>query len=257
MSKMTSKSQERLSVFSYKDYRVFLLDYYELRKKGEPSFSYNVWARSLGLKNNTSIIKIVKGQRRPGEKFITSLVRYLKLDSMETEYLKGLVEIEKADSHQKIEVTKRLSRLNYQKNLLSLDLKSFDSIASLWNFALRQLARWNLFPRDAKDLKKILIKKFTVEDIRARIDLLKETNMLKVEENKYSCPKLSVKLGGDVVNEAVKQGHIEGLDLAKELLYQVPKNEREFGSVTFAFSKDDMKEAKEMIQNFQVDFAAR
>ena len=62
----------------YLDYRKFLIDFSEIAKKSIRNFNLARWAKDLGLSNVSTLTKILKGQRDPGEAMIDRFIEYFE-----------------------------------------------------------------------------------------------------------------------------------------------------------------------------------
>ena len=52
-----------INIFDYSDFRKYLTDYYEDKKKDNPNFSYQVIANKAGVKNRGFIYNIINGDK--------------------------------------------------------------------------------------------------------------------------------------------------------------------------------------------------
>ncbi|MCT4642078.1 MAG: TIGR02147 family protein [Bacteriovoracaceae bacterium] len=249
---------EKLNVFNYSDYREFLLGHYESEKNRWSSFSYNVWAKKLDLKNNTSIIKVIKGQRNAGPEMIKKLNSYFSFNAKEQEYFEGLVRLSqiKDDDKLKVMLMMDLQKLNHKNKQILIDEKEFSTISNVWSFAYRQLARAGHLTDDFEKLQKVFIQKLPIRKLRKLMNNLLELNLLEKNDNGYTCLSNSINTSDDVASEALKRFHEEALDIAKNAIRDVNPKDREISGLTFSFCEKDIDEAKEMIRDFQDKFVA-
>lgn len=249
---------QKIDIFNYSDYRQYMIDHYESEKKRFSSFSYNIWAKKLDLKNNTSIIKIVKGQRNAGPEMIEKLNEYFRFTVKEKEYFSGLVELDKeTNSRLQVLIKRDLQKLNFKNKVTFINEDEFSVISSVWCFAFRSLARLGALTDDIPKLSKLLRFKPGTKKIAQSFDALLSSNLLEKNENGYSCLKMNLNTSDDVASEALKQFHEEALDLAKESLRATDPKLREISGLTLTFSTDRLEEAKTMIREFQDQFAAQ
>lgn len=82
-------------IYNYRDYRNFLQDSFDFSQNKNSQWSYEAWARRLGLKNNSSLIKILKGQRDAGPDIQKRFSEYFKFNPEEEEFFKDLVKLRK------------------------------------------------------------------------------------------------------------------------------------------------------------------
>lgn len=248
---------QKVDIFNYSDYRQFLTDHYEAEKKRFSSFSYNIWAKKLDLKNNTSIIKIIKGQRNAGPEMIEKLSEYFRFTAREKEYFSGLIELEKESSDRLQFLIKRdLQKLNHKNKVTFINENEFSVISNVWCFALRSIARLNALTDDIPSLAKIIRFKVGNKKIQQSFDALLKSNLLEKNDTGYSNLKMCLNTSDDIASEALKQFHEEALSVAKDAVRSVEPSLREISALTLTFDTEKIDEAKAMIREFQDQFAA-
>jgi uncharacterized protein (TIGR02147 family) len=63
------------NVFDYTDYRKFLADYYEEKKKGVASFSFHNFSRSAGFTGNSFVFNVIHGRKNLSRSSALSLAQ--------------------------------------------------------------------------------------------------------------------------------------------------------------------------------------
>ncbi len=248
---------QKLDIFNYSDYRLFLVDHYEAEKKRFAGFSYNIWAKKLDLKNNTSIIKVIKGQRNAGPEMIEKFNDYFRFTIKEKEYFAGLIELDKeTNSKLQVLIKRDLQKLNHKNKVTFINEDEFSVISSVWCFALRSIARLNALTDDIPKLSKMFHFKVSNKKLSQSFDALLRSNLLEKNDAGYTCLKMSLNTADDIASEALKQFHEEVLDVAKDSLRTVEPQLREISGLTLTFDIEKLDEAKAMIRDFQDQFAA-
>ena len=85
------------SIFNYLDYRAFLRDYYESRKKSETFFSYRYMANKLKM-DHSLLVKILSGKRHIADNAIENFITFCKFSKREAQYFETLIHFDKARS---------------------------------------------------------------------------------------------------------------------------------------------------------------
>jgi|SaaInlStandDraft_7_1057024.scaffolds.fasta_scaffold10718_2 hypothetical protein len=83
-------------IFSFLKLSDFLKFYYEMVKSTRPQWSYQVWAQQLGLKSNTSLTKVINGQRKVGTDLKLALLNFFDFNDSEASYFNLLVNYDRA-----------------------------------------------------------------------------------------------------------------------------------------------------------------
>jgi uncharacterized protein (TIGR02147 family) len=78
-------------VFHYKDYRLFLADYYIWQKSRNPSFSYRLFAKKAQLSSPNYLKLVIDGKRRITDQTLPKFIRGIGLEGRAAEYLRALV----------------------------------------------------------------------------------------------------------------------------------------------------------------------
>ena len=86
-------------IFAYLDYRQFIKDFAEERKRVNPHFSYRYISQKAGIKSMGFLSMVIKGQRNISEKLIIELAHIFKLNKKDRHYFRSLVYFNQANSH--------------------------------------------------------------------------------------------------------------------------------------------------------------
>jgi uncharacterized protein (TIGR02147 family) len=98
------------------DVRLFLQDFYRLRKEQDPEYSYNRWASEVGFSNKTLLRLILQGKRKITIKSTSAFKNFFQFDDLEKDYFDVLVEYSQAKGgQQRKALGARLLELNRQK----------------------------------------------------------------------------------------------------------------------------------------------
>ncbi|HEY8272808.1 MAG TPA: TIGR02147 family protein [Pseudobdellovibrionaceae bacterium] len=79
------------SVYSYQDYRKYLEDFYSLKKKKDPLYSYRSFSQTAGIKSPNYLALVIEGSRNLTTANIQQFAFGLKLRPDEIEYFEALV----------------------------------------------------------------------------------------------------------------------------------------------------------------------
>lgn len=110
------------SVIEYSDYVEFLNDFVQYKKSMNKGWSYNVWARQLGITDPSLLRKVVKGSRTPNQEMAMKLTGYFQFTKEEADFFSVLVELRKT----KIEDDKKEQiLLGFKNSIMRKEFKSF------------------------------------------------------------------------------------------------------------------------------------
>jgi uncharacterized protein (TIGR02147 family) len=131
----------------YTDFRAYLKDYYEDRKRRLPAFSYRYFCMKGGIKSPTLYKEIVEGKRNLTSKTMAQFAKGMGLSSTDEEYFYTLVHFNQSKNSEEkrrhLEHMRGLRRKVHQE-VVPLD---FYEYYSCWHYpVLRELAcllPWN------------------------------------------------------------------------------------------------------------------
>lgn len=124
------------------------------------------------------------------------------------------------------------------------------SLISHWSyFAVLSILELDNPPTDVKEIaKRLALPVEKVKEIAARLVAL---DLLHERAGKLELTGRHFVSTDEIPSKAIVQSHMEDLDLAKTSLRSTPVGERDFVSLTFAGSSEDLKKAKREIRRFR------
>ena len=247
---------EQLELKQFSDYRAYLVAHIQDCKKRRPDWTYGVFARQLGLKDPSSITKIVQGQREPGAAITGKLIRYFQFSPKDAQYFEDLVRLRKIkdDPRLTVMILEKMGKDHPGGAVKILDNQSFQLVSNWYCFTIREMVKLDHFVNDPNWISKNLHFKVTATEAERAIELLIEAGLLERVNGKLAI------IGGFFSNsdasaaEAATRSHETMLDIAKVALRKFGSAEREFIGTPLTIDSSKMKEAKEMIREFTERF---
>jgi uncharacterized protein (TIGR02147 family) len=246
-------------LFQFNNYRTFLAVHFAFKKRQNSRWSYGAWAKQLGLKNNTSLLKILNGTRDAGPEVTRRLVDYFRFNEKERLYFEDLIRLAKAkDGALQVSIMERLKRHHPLRKFRLLEDSEFSLIADWWHYTLRQFTRLKSFQTDPDWLSRQLIFKVTPKQIARALASMKDLGLLAVDVD--GCLKLTgtrLNTTDDVASEALKRFHEGILNIAHQAVRIVKPENREISGITLALDSKTLPQAKEFLRQIQEEFDAR
>jgi uncharacterized protein (TIGR02147 family) len=234
-------------IFEYFDYRKFLQDFYERKKKENPIFSYRFIANKVGL-DHSLIVRILEGKRHISDKKIRSFAGICKLQKREEAYFEALVRFGKAKSDQEAKI--------YFEQLLALKRHPSRIIQSgqyeyfkKWYYvAVRSCLEYIDFRGDYKALAGHLEPPITVKQARDAVKLLLNLGLVeKLKDGKYVLTDKHLSTGTDWLSFAIKDFQKESIRMSAGSLDRHAKEVRDISTVTMAIDTDCLDDIKERL----------
>jgi uncharacterized protein (TIGR02147 family) len=200
---------------------------------------------------------ILKGQRHAGKSIVEKMIRYFQFSDYESKYFRELVRIQKAAKGDQrltvlmLEQSKTLSPVSNNAGGAEPERQLVFDWAS---YAIREMTQLVDFKADSEWISSRLGEKLTQKKIDQVLERLlnegfvKKTDQTISTTDKIICPQAPVDLS------QARAYHKEILELANDAI-NIPIDKRTFHVSTLNIKKARVKEAKELIRDFQVKFS--
>ncbi len=233
----------------YLDYRAWLRDLYEERRRRDAYFSYRFMAGKVGM-SHSFLLRVLQGNKHLAEESVDRFVEFLRLDDRQAEYFRTLVRFGRTTSE-----TERRTCLEHLLGLqgmrmTSLDLHAVEYFHGWIPAALRSLAA--LHPTATpSSLAKMLTPSTTSEVVEAILDRLLATGLIRREEGRWVVSDYFVEPGKDIGKMAIRGHQREILHLACEALERHSPEDRYVASATFSIDPEDLPEAQARMKSLR------
>jgi uncharacterized protein (TIGR02147 family) len=229
-------------VFQYFNYCQFLSDALRERKKNNPHFSYRYISNFLNLKSPGFMNWVVHGRRKLPEALVQRIADLFKLDEREREYFALLVKYNHCTSLPDRDAMFR-QLLDFQKSKSSkIRPEQFKLFAKWYYLAIHELIR--IFPvkEDFQKLSVMLRPKIKSMEARDAIDVLQKNGLVRQgEDGRFKAIDALLTTGDDWESEMIKNLQLELVEMGKNAIVSVPKQERDVSNLTFCASEKTMR----------------
>jgi uncharacterized protein (TIGR02147 family) len=155
ISKIMNKRTSTLSIFDYTDFRQYLADYYNTRKRASKAFSYRYFAKKAGITSVGLYKDVVEGRQSLGRALIFKFSAALEHNKKEGEYFENMVFFNKADSvEQRTLFFERMMACRKTKAGI-VDITKYEYYQKWYYSAVRALVSMGKFRDDENGCKKI------------------------------------------------------------------------------------------------------
>ncbi|WP_372654280.1 DUF4423 domain-containing protein [Halobacteriovorax sp.] len=251
------EKEKKLNIFEYADYREFLKDFNEMKKRVNPSWSFGLWASKLGLNSISSITMIINGQRHAGKKIQASLIKYFDFNSKETYYFEELVKIAKSSKN---DPSLTILMLEQNEDLKSLREENTEQVDLFFNWkahCVKELTQITDFIPDGAWVEKRTNGLIKEEEANKLLSALLKNNF--IEKCNINGKETLAAVGAihptkEVTMDAAKAYHKGLMDNSYEAI-NTHKDKRSLNATTLSVLKEDIPKAKEIIREFQMHFS--
>ena len=241
-------------IFEYSDYRVFLTDYLGgARSRGVP-LTYEELGRRVGFSSKGFVTQILQGKCKiPGDK-IRPFARALNLKKKEQDFFELLVLFDQAKTHRaKNEYFRKLVS-GFKTRMQSIGPDKYDFYSAWYYSAIRSLLSYYPFNGDYRKLAQQLSPAITPGQAKKAIELLERLSLIvKKDDGFFHLTDRIISTGDSVDSVALINFQQATMDLAKEALEQVPREQRDSSTLTLGLSREGYRAAVAKIAALRKD----
>ena len=226
------------SVLEYKDYHLFMQDYYDERKR-LGAFSWREFCKSAGFTSPNFLKLVCMGQSKLSKVKVDDVAKAMGLVGYESDYFRAMVAFCNADKDD----AKKAALLEMQKIALEHKVRVVDGDAfqyyESWKYpVLRELAPMmsGACPRDLADACKEHV---SAEEVRDVLNFLVKAGFLKKDGEKvYTQTEQTVIGSNEALPIAIRAMHKEMANMAARAVDRYSASERFFTGVTLGVNQD-------------------
>ena len=226
------------SVLEYKDYHLFMQDYYDERKR-LGAFSWREFCKSAGFTSPNFLKLVCMGQSKLSKVKVDDVAKAMGLVGYESDYFRAMVAFCNADKDD----AKKAALLEMQKIALEHKVRVVDGDAfqyyESWKYpVLRELAPMmsGACPRDLADACKEHV---SAEEVRDVLNFLVKAGFLKKDGEKvYTQTEQTVIGSNEALPIAIRAMHKEMANMAARAVDRYSASERFFTGVTLGVNQE-------------------
>ena len=224
-------------IIDYIDFRQYMLDYYEDRKR-RSAFSWREFSKITGFSSSSYMKVVCDGKSKLSRLGVERVTDAMGLTGFEKEYFRAMVKFGQAEEEgaKKSAYESMLAiAKNHKVRVLQGDL--FEFYDSWRNPVIRELAP--LMPGATPgEIAKKCYPEVSAAEVRQSLDFLSRTGLLKKSiDGQLEQAETSVTGTPDATRLALRGMHRQMSKLATPAL-DLPREERNFSGVTMGISKD-------------------
>jgi uncharacterized protein (TIGR02147 family) len=242
-------------IFHYIDFKKYLQDYYQAKKRADRGFTHTYICHRLGQKNAKSYFNnVVMGRLPITPTFVDRFISLIELKSDEAKFFRALVNYNQTKSpNEKEFFFDQLVRLN--KTPYSIIDKNAYAYFKQWHHsAVRALLDVVDFKDNYVVLTSRLSPKITVKEARNSITFLKQHGLIRPDARGFWKATEKVIATGDLIRDAmVKQFQMKCLDLAKTAIADDSLQQNRNVTMTVSLSKKACERISERIKQFKLE----
>jgi uncharacterized protein (TIGR02147 family) len=238
-------------IYDYIDYRAFLRDLVEERKKENSRFSLRLFASRIdcdpGLFN-----KIVRGLRNLSADYAIRIAQFCKFTKREQEFFEALVQFNQAGSQlERDHLFTRLAGLK-SASVKTVSPQQYELYTHWFYVVLREALNFSACrdgsEEDVRALSRMLRPTVKSADIVKALETLKALGVVSADGNGVLRPhEAFISSGTDLPPVLANRMVVEFMELARQALDGIPREERSLSTLTISASLQSFDKIKSVI----------
>ncbi len=254
---MKNKNILKPNISDYLDYRKFMVDYYNYKKKTTPDFSHTVWTNLAGFKSRSFLRLVMLGKRSISADSILLVARSLELNKQDTDFFYNLVSFNQSDNFKNREFyLNKLMKTNVAKKLNTIK----DSYRYLNNHITPRVQIALMIPFLDKTPEKIAqLLNANIAQVNQSLTSLKSLGLADYDTKSEQWSTISEKLFSlpdDFGNVAIQSFHQKSLNEAITAITQINQS-RNFSSLLLVLNDDEYQSLLKDYKDFEKTIIAK
>ena len=248
-------------VLKYTNYRVYLRDYYEFKKKTVPAFSLRFFAEKAGLSSHAHLKLTIDGKRNITKNTVVKLIHGLGLENQRAAYFESLVFFNQAQTDADKQVYyAQLLKASPRSKLHKMDKAQFRIFREWHHSVILEMVALKDFRPIPDWISKRLRGLVTPAQVTESLKLLVELGLLVKTANGFRQRDPLITTDDEVQDLMVKMYHLQMLKLSAGMLSDLPGAQRDISALTFSIRREDFPNLKKHLQLMRkelLDFSAK
>ncbi len=248
-------------VLQYTNYRVYLQDYYEFKKKTVPAFSLRFFAEKAGLSSHAHLKLTIDGKRNITKNTVVKLIHGLGLDGQRAAYFESLVFFNQAQTDADKQVYyAQLLKASPRSKLHKMEKAQFRIFREWHHSAILEMVALKDFRPIPDWISRRLGGLVTPAQVTESLKLLVELGLLVKTANGFRQRDPLITTDDEVQDMMVKMYHLQMLKLSANMLSALPGPQRDVSALTFSIKREDFPNLKKHLQLMRkelLDFSAK
>jgi uncharacterized protein (TIGR02147 family) len=243
---------ESPDIFTYYDYRQYLIDLVAFERKRTPVFSNRYIVQKAGFKSPTALKHVIDGKRNLSLESANRFAAALKIEGIKRHYFLTLVLFNQTTSMEEREkYLNELLELRRTDNPKRLDEEKYDVFSKWYHLAIRELVELPDYKNSSKWIGRVLSPQIGAADAADSMNLLKRLGLVEKQTGTYRSIDNTVATDERVRSVKVVEFHRQMIQLGAESMTRFSCDEREVSGTTLRIKLEDAKHIVTMLRELR------
>jgi uncharacterized protein (TIGR02147 family) len=245
------------NIFEYTDYRKYLADWYNEKKKANRAFSYYSFAQRAGFRNKGFFHTVIYDKRNLSKPSVVKICRAIGLTKTESDYFENLVFFNQAvDLRERNYFYEKMNAVRSPQKAASkarqVRSDQYEFYSKWYHSAVRAIIDMYDFKDDYEWLAKMVVPPLSVRQARQSVRLLEKLEIITRRNNgTFKVTDRSITTGKEIAGLAVQNLHMECAELARKAIQELPRTRRNVTGLTLGISRKSYEQICGEISEFQ------
>jgi uncharacterized protein (TIGR02147 family) len=242
-----------VQIFDYMDYRQYLHDFFDEKKRELRFYSYRLFSQKAGLKSPNFLKLVINGERNLSKHSVYKFAKALSLAKKETDYFENLIFFNQSESlEEKNLFLVRIMKYRNRGDVKKIEEAEYEYYSHWYNLVIRELVCAVDFKDDFKRLGAAVIPSIPAAEAAKSVALLLTLKFIERNpDGTYGKTSPSLSTGGRLRTLAIANYHRAMLQLADDALERFTPPERDITSLTLSVAKETIPAIVERLQQLR------
>lgn len=237
----------------YTDYRAYLRDFFQDRKKSNPSYSYRLFNKTAGITSPSLFKEIVDHKRGLTPATIPLFIKGMHLNDRDARFFRAMVRFNQAKTdHEKLEQLEFMRGLKPSVKQTLVPMSQYEYYAKWYHGTVRELACTLDWSGDYTRLAHAVSPRISKREARESVELLLKLGFIrKTKTGGYIQADPAISTGSEVVSLAVRKLNKDMAGLGQEAVEAYSPVRRHITSMIMGISEKSYGLIKREILEFK------
>ena len=239
-------------IFKYSDYRKYLLDWFEEKKKDNAAVSFRMISRQVGYRSPSYLPMLLSGKINMSLDMCRKFCEYMKLPKKRCDYFQNMILFGNAKNHEEQQRYFEKMCSFKEASIHIIDAAQYKYYEKWYNSAIRALLEFFPLRDEYEVIGNMLIPANTAREVRESFELLKELKMIQKDSNGFYRPTDAlISTGYDASGMAINTFLFNSLRISESALGKFTQKERNFSCLTLGISEKGFSDIRQELREFR------
>ena len=240
-------------LFEYMNFRDYLRDYYDEKKKEHAFYSFRLFSQKAGFSSPNFFKLVIDGKRNLSKESVFKFSKALGHTKKEADYFENLVFFNQSKTlEEKNAYLSNLMKVRGKSDPKKIEESEYSYYSDWYNPVIRELVIAMDFKENFKKLGQSVVPAISADEARRSVRLLLDLGFIqKSESGIYSRTSAILTTGPQVRSIAIANYHKVMMQRASESIERFPAQQRDITSLTLSVSEEAFAAIIAKLQDFR------